>query len=165
MVGTNSVGASWIREGVNEASIKAGLLIEVRMEPQWLPAEIVGTAGQGKWKAKLSTDGSTVTVELDEIIKRWPVPVKVAAKQPTTASVAAPAAVPVESSEVVTATSGRAGGALKAKAASGRRSKRKLTVAAAAAVAPKKAARKEPDLFCMCVESFGSVWFRLRWLF
>ena len=74
MIGTDPSGASWIRDSVSKSAIKPGLLIEVRMYPQWLPAEILGPAAEGSFKAKLATDGSELTVTPDEIIKRWPIP-------------------------------------------------------------------------------------------
>lgn len=89
MIGTDSSGADWIRNSVSNAAIKPGLLIEVRMVPQWVPAEILGPdpAGEpGSFLARLGTDGTELNVTPDEIIKRWPIPLT-----PSHAAVAAAA--------------------------------------------------------------------------
>ena len=87
MIGTDPSGASWIRDSVSKAAIKPGLLIEVRMVPQWLPAEILGPAAAGSFRARLGTDDTELTVTPDEIIKRWPLPL-----EPGQAAAVAPAA-------------------------------------------------------------------------
>lgn len=77
MIGTDPGGADWIRNSVSTAAIKPGLLIEVRMVPQWVPAEILGPdTTTGSFRARLSTDGTELSVTPDEIIKRWPLPLE-----------------------------------------------------------------------------------------
>ena len=69
MIGTDASGAAWLRQAVSAGAIKAGLPIEIRMAPQWVPAEVLGRAARaGTYRARLATDGTEVTVSSAEII-------------------------------------------------------------------------------------------------
>lgn len=137
-----------MRDRLRDATVQIGLLIEVRMDPQWLPAEIIGTAGEAAWKAKLDTDGSVLTVGTHEIIKRWDVPPSVPATRrrevvnPSGSSIKQP-------NDQLAATANADSDKPPIEQRPHRGSKRKVLTTGSTPRQPAKKSRI-PDLFCTC---------------